>query len=432
MSEDPQNHAAAEYMNGPVGVVLAGAGARGAYEAGMLAAFLPTLARCGLRPNIFIGTSAGSINAALFASLAHLPAEQAAREAVSRWRQIRKPMVMRPAWQTLPMFALRYLAALSGIRGQLTSLFDTGPLLASLGQETLIDWAQLHQNALAEQPSVAAVAVVTTEMGSNRTKVWVECPDSTAEKVGFPATDDERAMDYVRTQLEARHVLASAAIPVAFPPVRLGTSQAPSWNVDGGVRLNAPLKPAITLGARKLIVVATDPARYQQPPLVPMDRPAPSVLDSADEIMHGALSDRMIEDLQELMRMNRVLAADLSRTIKSPRGREYQTVEFIFGGPASGEDVGATAALALSEALHGLGRFTNWDLSLLNFILGAGPTARPDLMSFLFFEPEFINLALQQGERHASLILQELAPEPGACPQWCTTELNRAAAMISA
>lgn len=57
-----------------VAVVAAGAGARGAYEAGALSVILPALEELGQRPRIFAGTSAGSINATLFASLAHLPA----------------------------------------------------------------------------------------------------------------------------------------------------------------------------------------------------------------------------------------------------------------------------------------------------------------------------------------------------------------------
>ena len=59
---------------GRIAAVLPGGGARGAYEVGALSALLPALAERGERPDVIVGTSVGAINAALLASLAHLPA----------------------------------------------------------------------------------------------------------------------------------------------------------------------------------------------------------------------------------------------------------------------------------------------------------------------------------------------------------------------
>jgi NTE family protein len=128
----------------PVGLVLAGGGARAAYEAGVLSVLLPKLARQGRRPTVFVGTSAAAINAALFASLAHLLAQQAASLALDRWRSVHAGMVIKPAWQALPPLGVRYAAALAGFPGQLTSLLDTSPLGRSL--ITLLDWEQLGRN----------------------------------------------------------------------------------------------------------------------------------------------------------------------------------------------------------------------------------------------------------------------------------------------
>ncbi|MDQ1398870.1 MAG: hypothetical protein QOK20_802, partial [Acidimicrobiaceae bacterium] len=74
---------------GPVvAVVLAGAGARGAYEAGVLSVLLPALEAEGTAPQIFIGTSAGAINAAGFSALSHLGARDASDQVLRFWREI--------------------------------------------------------------------------------------------------------------------------------------------------------------------------------------------------------------------------------------------------------------------------------------------------------------------------------------------------------
>ena len=60
------------------------------------------------------------------------------------------------------------------------------------------------------------------------------------------------------TNITVDHVLASSAIPALFAPVQIDGR----WYIDGGVRLNVPLKPAIALEATELVVVATHPATY--------------------------------------------------------------------------------------------------------------------------------------------------------------------------
>ena len=56
-----------------VALVLAGGGARGAYEAGVLSVLAPELEKRRLRPRIVVGTSVGALNAAFLAANAHRP-----------------------------------------------------------------------------------------------------------------------------------------------------------------------------------------------------------------------------------------------------------------------------------------------------------------------------------------------------------------------
>ena len=95
-------------------------------------------------------------------------------------------------------------------------------------------------------------------------------------------------------------MLASCAIPLAFPPVRVHTpAEAAGWYTDGGVRLNAPLKPALALGVDHLAVVATHPEVYPARPTRPApDDEQPDLDDAAVHAVDAALVDRMVEDIR--------------------------------------------------------------------------------------------------------------------------------------
>lgn len=387
-----------------IGVVLAGGGARGAYEAGMLATLLPELDRLGQRPKLFTGTSAGAFNAVLFASLAHLPAQQAADEAVAAWQALTKDEVFRPFLLTaLPMIVRQCLArVLNPSSAPLSGLLDTSPLRATL--QTKLDWNQLHTNML--DGTVQAVAVATTACGSGRTEVFAEGPAAAR----LPATDVDRAVDYTRTVLNAEHIMASAAIPVAFPPVRIEPDGC--WYMDGGVRLNAPIKPMISLGAQRIVIIATTPLRDLPRPSGCPGAPTPSVQDVVAQVMTGLMGDRMVEDTRTLGKVDELLTSGAKRI--SPRGREYTVIEYLFGGPlpGQGDQLGEKAEYVLDTCFRGIRRLTNPDLMFLAALLGPGPS-RGELLSYLFFEPEFTGEAIELGQRDARLILDQAGDDPG-------------------
>ncbi len=391
-----------ETTTGPTAVVLAGAGARGAYETGLLAGLLPALEEQGRRPTLFVGTSAGAINAALFASLAHEPAADAAAIAVERWRAITRRQVIGPAGPSVVRAGLNYLGAVTFGRPQVTAVLDNEPLQRTLSESTLLDWVQLHANI--RSGAVDGLALVTTEHGSRHTKVFYE---SAPGRTRPPTNDSSRAIDYVATPLTADHVVASAAIPGAFPPVRLEVAPGvETWHMDGGVRLNAPLKPAIELGASRLVVIATSPCEYPDDPPVTTERP-PALQDAIDQVLEGALSDRMVEDVLALDRTNRLVEGG-ARGVSTRSGtRTYESVPYVFGGPENADELGEVSARALARTLGGARALTHPDLAALSFLLRSGPASRPDLVSYLFFEPEFLSEALELGQQRAAALLAQ-------------------------
>lgn len=65
----------------------------------------------------------------------------------------------------------------------------------------------------------------------------------------LPPSDTARPIDYLDVRITAEHVLTSAAIPALLPAVDVSTPDAArGWYADGGIRLNAPLKPVLSPG----------------------------------------------------------------------------------------------------------------------------------------------------------------------------------------
>ncbi|MEU7483882.1 patatin-like phospholipase family protein [Streptomyces sp. NPDC042319] len=386
-----------------VGAVLAGGGARGAYEAGMLATLLPKLAEFRQRPDVFVGTSAGALNAVLFASLAHLPAQQAADEALRAWRGLTKDQVFAAFLPAVPALLWQYLTTLVDPSGPpVSGLLDTRPLRETLRAK--LDWHRLHANM--RSGAVQAVAVATTACRSGRTEIFVEGPRAAA----LPESDADRAVDYTGTVLTEEHVLASAAIPVAFPPVYI--EEADGWYMDGGVRLNAPIKPAISLGVRRVVIVATTPLRYL-PRAHGRGAPPPAVADVVAQVLNGVLADRMIEDTRTLGKVDELLRS--GGRGRSPGGRPYEVVEYLFGGPppGQGDRLGERAAYVLDTYYRGTRRLADLDLALLSLLLGPGHS-RGELLSYLLFQPEFIDEAIALGQRDAQLVLDGVGDDPDA------------------
>jgi NTE family protein len=388
------------------GIVIAGAGARGAYEAGAIAGLLPALERDGSRPTIHVGTSAGAINVVLVAAYADEPAEVAAAALTAFWRDLRCHDIWRPLLRSVPGTFARYSAEFLGLpRPRLISLLDTAPLAATAQRwQAVVDRA--HDNVRAG--IVRALAVAATDVYRGRTVVFVDLADGEE----LPPTDGRRSIDYVRTPLSIAHVLASAAIPVAFPAIALPHPAGQRWYSDGGVRLNTPLKPAIALGARRLVVVATHPQVPVDPDELAPDDRQPEVDDQVVNILDTVLVDRMVEDLKTLSTVNRALRQGES-TADEPASdpgsrRRLREVPFLFVGPARRDALGVLAGevfarLPLRERLRP--KSCAADLGLLRRLLASGEGPRADdPLSYLFFHPAFADAAIEAGAHDAAAL----------------------------
>ena len=192
--------------------MLAGGGARGAYEVGALAALAPALAMRGEAPDIIVGTSIGALNGAFFAARAHEPLEVTAAAGVEMWRELRWGDALQPLVSPSELGRLLGAGAmLAGLPGaDLSGLLDPSPLRDTLGR--LVAFEQIARNV--KGGALTAAAVVATAYATTRSVVFHH---------GGPALglDSMHAIDYVETPIAPEHVLASAAIPGAFPAVEI-------------------------------------------------------------------------------------------------------------------------------------------------------------------------------------------------------------------
>ena len=205
---------------GQIVLVLQGGGALGAYQVGVYQA----LHEAGIEPDWVIGTSIGAINGALIVGN---PLAARLERLNAFWTRVEQsPLVgfasqlpllgaVLPNWSTLAagvsgFFRPNPLAFL-GLNVPLSAdgagYYSTQPLAETLSE--LIDIAEL--NAGLTRLSIGAANLHTSEM---------------------------RYFDTREGELSIKHIMASGALPPAFPPVRIDGQL--YW--DGGILSNTPVE----------------------------------------------------------------------------------------------------------------------------------------------------------------------------------------------
>ena len=395
-----------------VAVVLSGAGARGAFQAGALSVLIPALQQQGLVPTIWLGTSAGAINASLWGAALHRGAKAAAETVEGLWRSMSDDDVYRPL---LPFTALRvatqYALGAALMRGPgISSAVNTSPL-----QRTAAEELPVHQLAANVDAGVIdAVGVVATRVPADSENTVAGAASGRSvlfldERVRSQYEGDpQRALDVVRGPVTDRHVVASSAIPMAFPAIDIDTPpQAVAWYVDGGVRLNAPLQPALGLGATRILLVSATSTDVAPAPAPAPLGPRPDVADAGAQVLHAALADRTTQDLLDLQRINNVVAQSPTE-LHSMSGRPYRTVQVMSVSPAPGQ-LGEIAAEVWRDRMRPLGWLRETD----NWLLGRGLRGLGDavgareLLSYLLFDEEYFDRGIELGRQAGAEALEK-------------------------
>ena len=356
-------------MDAPLALVLAGGGARAAYQVGVLCAIAEQAP--ALEFPILTGVSAGAINAVYLAAhrgpltaAAETLRAQWSRLTVDRVYRIRPMRIGRAVLRSLAQLALGRRSETAAVRG----ILDMEPLREFLASG--LDLSGIDANIAAGRLQAAALSA--TSYASGDTVTFVHGPPD------VPTW--RRALRHaVRAQLTIDHVMASAALPILFSAVRVGDD----FYGDGSVRQTAPLAPAIHLGARALLVItqAPDPGAGSPTPRL---RRYPTLAAVAGLLLHSIFLDALEADAERLERLNRVLAA-LPAGVSAPDG--LRRVNLLMLRPS--RDLGALAAG------HGarLPPMIRW---LVRGVGGDGSTA-VDFLSYLLFDPAYTTTLIELG-----------------------------------
>ena len=349
-----------------LGLVLSGGGARGAFQVGVYERLLED-PRFAARPTVLSGTSDGGINAALIA------AGKSPREMLQFWKSIADDP---PVTASAAFFgsALRTLARLSleeAVRWLGTSLplrtflhrvknhrsLRPGSVLAlwveflltarfelvsrfleGIREPFVVDTAPLRARLVdvfgGERVPNRGVrlALNTVDVHSGRVVRFVTAP--------APVT---RSADYIVVDaITVDMVLASASIPLLFPPVRVGTHLL--W--DGGLLVNTPLAPAVALGAEEIVtVLVTEPPEPLPGPLRHFGRAVERTVDSF---------------LENAYNMDRKLLLERNRVTRLQRGPYREVILYEAVRPVRAAFFNAGSYLYFERgilgAMHDAGR----------------------------------------------------------------------------
>ena len=382
--------------------MLSGGGARAAYQVGCLrhiAKVMPTY-----RPRILTGVSAGAINAI------HLAAHRgnwwdAVQDLSDLWLSLRTQKVYRTdlthVLYRVAHWGLKVASSGRLGRKDIRGMVDASPLRDFLNDHVPNNAGRvtgIEDNL--QDGLLDALAIITTSYAQSRSVAWVEAA---------AGIQIERGQLYPRAaQLNIDHVLASAALPLFFPAIQLDGT----WHGDGGVRLTAPLSPALHLGATRILAVSPRARvpRIEEGAALSTNPSYPSPAKIAGVLLNAVFLDLLDFDALQMQRINSLLA-DSANTAKAAAKR-YRQVDVMVVRPE--RDLGVIAR----EHEISLPR------SFRYFERGLGNPNEPtaDALSMVMFEPEYLGLLMDLGEKDAEARSEEIQaflrgePAPTAAP----------------
>jgi NTE family protein len=378
-------------MENAVGLVMAGGGARGAYQAGVLKRIgeLKHVRTQGNPFPIIGGASAGAINGTALATGCNdfALATQTLAE----------------VWATLEPSDIFHCGLLSQAHTSITWILDLsfGAILGGGNARSLLDATPLHHflskhldcdriQENIKRGALYALAISATNYSSGKSYLFIQ------GRKGHPMWKRIRLVT-VATKITVDHVCASSAIPMVFQPVKLKTPRGSAFFGDGCVRLQQPLSPVISLGAEKVFAIGVRCGNKESKEETTDER-NPSIAQIMGVLFNVMFLDHLATDVEHLQRLNQLLNDGHINQLGIEGHQKIRPLGILVITP--------------SVNLSDLAEQHQRDLpSLIHYFvssLGRDAASSADLMSYLLFTPNYTRDLIEIGYHDASERIEEI------------------------
>lgn len=307
------------------GLILSGGGARAAYQVGVLKAIHKILPRGHYNPfDVISGTSAGAINGVGLASYAEN--YRIGIKHIERiWLNFSPEKIYRTdaAGISHGLFkVIRSLVMGKRFRNDAVSLLNNQPLRDLLDEVIKFDQIQ----GAIDNGALHAVAVNCSGLESGESVAFFQGH--------FSITNwDRHRRVGKRTRITLDHLMASSAIPMIFPAVKLQGE----YFADGAVRQLAPISPALHLGAEKIMVIGVSGYAHRRNNHVKSVPTYPSPAKVMGHMLNAAFLDSMEADVERLSRINRTLER-IPESVRREANMELKPIQILEINPSRSID----------------------------------------------------------------------------------------------
>ena len=293
-------------LPGQVVLVLQGGGALGAYQVGVYQA----LHEAGIEPDWVIGTSIGAINAALIVGN---PPDERMQKLDAFWQHVEQQRTLAGPFDWLGMGNL--LANMTTVMRGIPAFFEPN-LLALRGAQAALGVEQAAYYSTAPLRETLGALVDFNYLDTCKTRLTVGAVNAcTGTMRYFDSRDDTIGLD---------HVMASGALPPAFPAVRIDGQ--PYW--DGGIYSNTPIEAVLDDKPRRDSLIFAVNVWHQTGP---EPESIWQVMGRQKDIQYASRADSHILRQKQIHRLRHVIR-ELQKQLPAARRNDPEVQELASWG----------------------------------------------------------------------------------------------------